>query len=82
MVFYLDGSLIDECASFANHRTKKDDFSYKISTPVGIFTVELLSRPEQKPVIKVNKYLSHTVLGINLRNLPRSLISIFKIKKE
>jgi hypothetical protein len=82
MVFYPDGSVIDECARFAIHRTEKDDFSYNISTPVGIFTVELPSRPKQKPEIKINKDLSHTVLGLNLRNLLQSFISIFKIKKE
>jgi hypothetical protein len=40
MVFYTDGSLIDVCAGFVIHRTKKSGFGSKISSPAGIFTVE------------------------------------------
>jgi hypothetical protein len=41
MVFYTDGSLIDGCAGFAFHRAGKGGFDYKISSPAGVFTVEL-----------------------------------------
>jgi hypothetical protein len=38
MVFCMDGSLIDECAGFAFHRTWEGGFGYNISSPDGIFT--------------------------------------------
>jgi hypothetical protein len=41
IVFYTDGFLIDGCAGFAFHRTGDGDCGYKISSPDGIFTVEL-----------------------------------------
>jgi hypothetical protein len=41
MVFCMDGSLIDECAGFAFHRTWEGGFGYKISSPSSIFTVKL-----------------------------------------
>jgi hypothetical protein len=41
MVFYTDGSLIDECAWFAFHRTGEGSYGYKISSSDGIFIVEL-----------------------------------------
>jgi hypothetical protein len=41
MVFHTDGSLIDGCAGFAFYRTGEGSFGYMISSPVGIFTVEL-----------------------------------------
>jgi hypothetical protein len=34
--------------------------------------------PKQKPEIKINKEISHTILGVDLRKLPWSLNSIFK----
>jgi hypothetical protein len=36
--------------------------------------------PEKKPEIIINKELSLTILGVDLRNLPQRTISIFKIK--
>jgi hypothetical protein len=41
MVFYMDGSLIDECAGFVIHRTGVGGFGYEIFNPADIFTVEL-----------------------------------------
>jgi hypothetical protein len=41
MVFDTDGSLIDRCTGFAFHRAEESGFGYKISSPAGIFTVEL-----------------------------------------
>jgi hypothetical protein len=38
IVFNTDGSLIEKCAGFAIHRTKKGGFGYKISSPAGICT--------------------------------------------
>jgi hypothetical protein len=47
----------------------------------GSFRI-ILFQPERKPAIIINKELSHTILGVDLRKLPWSLILIFKIKKE
>jgi hypothetical protein len=41
MVFYMDGSLIDECAGFVIHRTGEGGFGYEIFSTADIFTVEL-----------------------------------------
>jgi hypothetical protein len=47
-----------------------------MQNPLKIFLLDLLllvklwDIPEQKPEIKINKELSHTILGVNLRNLP------------
>jgi hypothetical protein len=38
---FTDGSLIYGCAGFAFHRIGEGGFGYKISSPAGIFTVEL-----------------------------------------
>jgi hypothetical protein len=42
IVFYTDGSLIDECScsGFVIHRTEEGGFGNKISSPTVIFTVE------------------------------------------
>jgi hypothetical protein len=41
LIFYMDGSLIDECAGLAFHWTGEGGFGYKISSPANIFTAEL-----------------------------------------
>jgi hypothetical protein len=45
-----------------------------------IYSFSLLS--EGKPEIILNKKLSHTILGVDLRKLPSTIILVFKIKIE
>jgi hypothetical protein len=40
MAIKTDGSLIEEYAGYANHRTEESGFGYKMSSPVGIFTAD------------------------------------------
>jgi hypothetical protein len=62
--------LIDGCGGFAIHRTGEGGFSYKISSPAGIFTAELTAlfvtlrhigeanQPPQKCLILIDSLIS------------------------